>query len=129
MSEEINKVLKIGNALQNDFAFGRSIQEGDMNWYFSESLGAIESQAESIQELVNILKVAKCPDPSCDGNGVTTVLVEGTEVGCCGQPLGNGECCGNAVPVPTQEQEQAPCQWCYAKESLIDQHGAEVTGK
>lgn len=67
---------------------------------------------------IALLKVAKCPN--CDGSGGIVHVVIGTEVGCCGNLLPTGECCGNAVPVPVPIEEYEQCQWCAEVKGLID---------
>lgn len=49
--------------------------------------------------------------PNCPDQG--WYAVEGTTAGCCGYPTESGECCGNPVPVPTQEQMQCEFCWTY----------------
>ena len=56
--------------------------------------------------------MTRCPD--CHGQGWTEYQGCAIEPGCCGQPLGNGECCGNAIAVQVPAMEQQPCQLCEA---------------
>jgi len=42
--------------------------------------------------------------PICDGRGFETKTI--CVAGCCGRPTKTGECCGNAVPIPEETEEQ-----------------------
>jgi len=51
--------------------------------------------------------------PNCPNKGWYAVSTAGCEAGCCGNTLPNGECCGNAVPIPVEVQEQVQCEFCH----------------
>lgn len=64
-----------------------------------------------IQELIAELEEAEraaTPGPWENSDGILWVseVEYGMEAVCCGNFLRSGECCGNAVPVPTEEQVQ-----------------------
>lgn len=69
-----------------------------------------------IEEAVELLRIAKCPN--CDGSG--GIATSDIGFGCCGEPLGNGECCGNAIPEMIAGFEQ--CQWCAEKDELVSKY-------
>lgn len=77
---------------------------------------------EPIAKLTELLLAARCPDPSCNGFGTVEGEYMGTAAGCCGNPLENGECCGNAIAVPVQEQSFEPCQWCHERAEVLGRH-------
>ena len=66
-----------------------------------------------INVAIMLVTVARCPN--CEGKGYT--IGYDIEAVCCGEPLGTGECCGNAIPEQVQVPEQ--CQWCAEKDELI----------
>jgi len=70
----------------------------------------------NLTKIIELLEIAKCPDPDCDGYGVT--VVQGSEAGCCNQPTDSGECCGD--PVAVQTQEQSHCEWCHDRADALD---------
>jgi len=74
-----------------------------------------------IEIAVGLLELAQCPH--CNGSG--TIEVNGFSIvpGCCGEPLGNGECCGNAIPIQEPIQELQPCQWCEERNELVSKYG------
>jgi hypothetical protein len=80
---------------------------------------AAHSIKRHLVETQRLLRAAKCPDPDCDGEGMTMIVTTGTTAGCCGVPLATGECCGNPVPEPIQDFEPAPCQWCYERKEIL----------
>jgi len=88
------------------------VEDGDYVLYSD-----IKDQADKIQGLVGLLEVANCPN--CGGVGYTVVEGIGCEAGCCGNFNRDGSCCGNAIPVPVQIQEQEQCQWCYEKDQAL----------
>ena len=53
---------------------------------------------------------------TCGGCGEVEFVYEGITPGCCGQFLPTGECCGNAIPVQTQEVGVQPCPECTPEE-------------
>lgn len=79
---------------------------------------------KDISVAVSLLKVAQCPQ--CDGSGTLIYSGYGTEAGCCGNTLSNGECCGNAIPIEVQTQEVMQCQWCAEREELISKYDEEL---
>ncbi len=72
---------------------------------------AVQGLHEELDSMQNLLEVAQCPN--CDGSGTIVNTIEGYETGCCGNPHGNGECCGDPIPIETQTPELQQCQWCY----------------
>jgi hypothetical protein len=63
--------------------------------------------AEEIAELAaRVLPLAGTLDSGDDGDIWRAVGVETVEAGCCEQPLPNGECCGQAIPVQGFELQQ-----------------------
>jgi hypothetical protein len=75
---------------------------------------AARSRHEAEREaLVGLLTVAKCPN--CDGSGAIARETVIAVPGCCGRPLGSGECCGDPIPVPELSMELEQCQWCYER--------------
>ena len=72
-----------------------------------------------IDVAIMLLKVAKCPN--CDGSGA--IMQGHIDSTCCGEPLGTGECCGNAIPDMVWEAEQ--CQGCAEKMELIAKYDSE----
>lgn len=63
--------------------------------------------------------IKKTDCPNCGGIGYTVgMAMTGVTAGCCGNPLPDGECCGNAVPIPAPEPVQEQCQWCYEFDML-----------
>lgn len=75
---------------------------------------------QDIELAINLLKVAQCP--TCDGSGTYTFSITEITHGCCGQPLPNGECCGNAIPVEIPSEELVQCEWCAEREELISKY-------
>lgn len=74
---------------------------------------------ESRRKALELLRVARCPDLHCDGYGTTVQMVDVTVAACCRSLLGDGSCCGNAVPELSQEPAPAPCQWCHERAELL----------
>lgn len=61
-------------------------------------------------ELSGLVSCPNCPDQGW-------YPVELTTAGCCGCPNADGSCCGNAVPVLVQEQEQ--CEFCWTTPNSV----------
>lgn len=53
----------------------------------------------------------------CNGEGYIIGL--GWDSGCCGNPLRNGECCGNAIMI--EVQQQCGCEKCKGTGFIINQ--------
>ena len=64
-------------------------------------------------------KYLECPNEGCNNQGWYIVSAIGCDYGCCGNVLSTGECCGNAVPVPVEIQEQEQCEFCYTEPMSI----------
>lgn len=88
--------------------------DGHPDLSISEEDMALVCQAPNMYSFIKSM-----PCPQCDGSGVVEVESTGTEAGCCGSPHPNGECCGNAVPVPVQMLEQEQCQFCAERDALL----------
>ena len=73
------------------------------------------------EEMVSMLKHAKCPDIDCDNKGTTTDVEQTITPECCGNFDQYGGCCNSPVPKQEFQQVAAPCQFCYERDRLTNQ--------
>lgn len=106
----------------------------DLKWELSLNKAALSAACESgresnrlLQKSKELLRIARCPDPNCDNKGTTIKTVARTTIGCCGNFLPSGECCGNGVPEPEEDIEPSPCQWCHERDEILSEEKESET--